>query len=29
MSNYEVELITPEAKDRLADELADKIKFER
>ena len=29
MSNYEVELITPEAKDRLADELAGEIYFER
>ncbi len=29
MSDYEVELITPEAKDRLADELASEIRFER
>jgi adenylate kinase family enzyme len=29
MSDYEVELITPEAKDKLADEITPKIKFER
>ena len=29
MADYNVELITPEAKDKLTDEIASKIKFER